>query len=192
MRSISTKLILAFLIIGITSIAILFTTARSSTKPAFISFLSDQTEKDLISQLSIYHLKNGSWAGVERIFLFREDPKQPAFGPIPDRKKIVPFTLADETGNVIISNDRYKVGERVPESDMRLGVPIKEDGKIIGILLPMRVPFEEQPREVEFIDRINRTLLYGALIGGVIDSKFTGYDLIEQWRSYGWNVALSV
>jgi transketolase len=27
-----------------------------------------------------------------------------------------------------------------------------------------------------------------SLIGGVIDSKFTGYDLIEQWTSYGWNV----
>jgi transketolase len=27
-----------------------------------------------------------------------------------------------------------------------------------------------------------------ALIGGVIDSKFTGYNLVEQWTSYGWNV----
>jgi transketolase len=26
------------------------------------------------------------------------------------------------------------------------------------------------------------------LLGGVIDSKFTGYDLVEQWKSYGWNV----
>jgi two-component system, OmpR family, sensor histidine kinase BaeS len=168
MRSISTKLILAFLTIGIISIAILFTTARSSTRPAFISFLSDQAEKDLIGQLAIYHLKNGSWDGVERIFLFREGPKQPVFGPIPDRKKIVPFTLADETGNVIISNERYKVGDRVPESDLTLGVPIKEDGKIIGILLPMRVPFEEQPPEVEFIENTNRTLLYGALMAAMI------------------------
>jgi two-component system sensor histidine kinase BaeS len=168
MRSISTKLILAFLGIGIISIAILFTTARSSTRPAFISFLSDQAEKDLIGQLAIYHLKNGSWAGVERIFLFREDPKQPVFGPIPDRKHIVPFTLADEVGKVIISNERYKVGDRVPESDLTLGVPIKEDGKIIGILLPMRVPFEGQPPEVEFIESTNRTLLYGALMAAII------------------------
>ena len=168
MRSISTKLILAFLSIGIISIAILFTTARSSTRPAFISFLSDQAEKDLIGELAIYHLKNGSWAGVERIFLFREDPKQPGFGPIPDRRKIVPFTLADETGNVIISNERYKVGDRLPESALTHSVPIKEDGKIIGILLAVHVPFEEQPREVEFIERTNRTLLYGALMAAII------------------------
>jgi len=168
MRSISTKLILAFLSIGIISIAILFTTARSSTRPAFISFLSDQAEKDLIGELAIYHLKNGSWAGVERIFLFREDPKQPAFGPSLKSKKIVPFTLADEAGKVIISNERYKVGDRVPESDLTLGMPIKEDGKIIGILLPMRVPFEGQPPEVEFIESTNRTLLYGALMAAII------------------------
>src|SRR5919109_3589868 len=139
MRSISTRLILAFLTIGIISIAILFTTARSSTRPAFISFLSDQAEKDLITQLSIYHFKNGSWDGVERIFLFREDPKQPSVGPVPDRKKIIPFTLTDENGNVIISNERYKVGNPVPESELTRGVPIKEGGKIIGILLPIRV-----------------------------------------------------
>ena len=27
-----------------------------------------------------------------------------------------------------------------------------------------------------------------SLIGGVIDSKFTGYDFAGQWKSYGWNV----
>jgi transketolase len=26
------------------------------------------------------------------------------------------------------------------------------------------------------------------LMGGVIDSKYTGYDLVQQWTSYGWNV----
>ncbi len=26
------------------------------------------------------------------------------------------------------------------------------------------------------------------LLGGVIDRKFTGYNLVEQWTSYGWNV----
>ena len=27
-----------------------------------------------------------------------------------------------------------------------------------------------------------------SLIGGVIDSKFTGYGFVDQWTSYGWNV----
>jgi transketolase len=27
-----------------------------------------------------------------------------------------------------------------------------------------------------------------SLMGGVIDSKYTGYDFVQQWTSYGWNV----
>ena len=27
-----------------------------------------------------------------------------------------------------------------------------------------------------------------SLLGGVVDSKFTGYDFVGQWKSYGWNV----
>src|ERR1700760_3697873 len=27
-----------------------------------------------------------------------------------------------------------------------------------------------------------------SLLGGVVDRKFTGYNLIDQWTSYGWNV----
>jgi two-component system, OmpR family, sensor histidine kinase BaeS len=170
MRSISSKLILAFLIIGIASVAILFTTARSNTKSEFVRFLSDQTEKDLITQLSIYHLKNGSWDGVERIFLLSEDPKQPGFGAVsePADKRIVPFTLTDENGNVIISNETYKNGDRLPDPVLRRGVPIKENGKIVGILLLMNVPFEGRPREVEFIETTNRTLLDGALMAAII------------------------
>src|ERR1700730_9148354 len=26
------------------------------------------------------------------------------------------------------------------------------------------------------------------LLGGVIDAKYSGYDLVQQWTSYGWNV----
>ena len=27
-----------------------------------------------------------------------------------------------------------------------------------------------------------------SLIGGVIDRKYDGYNLVDQWTSYGWNV----
>ena len=27
-----------------------------------------------------------------------------------------------------------------------------------------------------------------SLLGGVIDAKYDGYNLVEQWTSYGWNV----
>lgn len=160
MRSISTKLILAFLSIGIIGIAIIVLTARWNTRAEFIRFLSDRDQSEIITALSNYHSQNGSWAGAERIF-FRSGGLDPGRGR-------PPFTLVNEAGRVIIPNGRYRIGDRVPAADLALGVPITEEGQVIGILVPVRVPFEGNPREVEFMDRINRNLFYGALIGAVI------------------------
>jgi signal transduction histidine kinase len=49
-----------------------------------------------------------------------------------------------------------------------LGQPITEDGEVIGILIQFRTPFEGNPRELEFIERTNLTLLYGALFGAIV------------------------
>src|SRR5688572_14987612 len=167
MRSISIRLIVAFLSIGIISVAIILITARWNTRAEFIRFLSDQDQTDIVTALSNYHRENGSWAGAERIF-FRNRGSQPAGnGPDPSRKR-PPFVLVDESGKVIIPNERYRIGDQVSKADLAQGIPIPEDDQVIGILVPVRVPFEGNPREVEFIDRINRILLYGALIGALI------------------------
>jgi hypothetical protein len=67
MRSISSKLILAFLAIGIISVASIFVTAIWNTRAEFISFLSDQTQSNLVSRLTNYYRTNGSWDGIETI-----------------------------------------------------------------------------------------------------------------------------
>ena len=167
MRSISTKLILAFLSIGIISVAIIFITARWNTRAEFIRFLSDQDQTDVITALSNYHRENGSWVGAEAIFIRSRDPQPAGNSPGPGHRR-PPFILVDKAGNVIIPNERYRIGEQVPTTDLALGIPITEDGQVIGILIPQHMPFEGNPREVEFIERINRTLFYGALIGAVI------------------------
>jgi len=167
MRSLSTKLILAFLSIGIISVAIIFITARSNTRAEFIRFLSDQNQSNIVSELSNYYNQNGSWDGAEIIFIQGGPPYQPGFGSGgPNRRPT--FVLTDENGNVLIANERYQIGDKVSQADFELGISITEDGKVIGVLVPMRTPFQGNPREVEFIERINLTLLYGALIGAVI------------------------
>jgi signal transduction histidine kinase len=69
---------------------------------------------------------------------------------------------------VLIPNGPYREGDQIALLDLGEGVPISEDGKVIGVLVPIAMPFEGKPREVEFIERTNLTLIYGALIGSVI------------------------
>ena len=164
MRSISTKLILAFLSIGIVSVTIIFITARWNTRQEFIRFLSDQDRTNIVAQLTNYYEENGTWVGANVVLYQTDGPPGPGSHP-----RRIPFTLTDQNGTVLIPNDRYKVGDQVATSDLKNGVPISEDNKVVGVLVPMPAPsFQGQPRELEFIERINMTLLYGALISAVI------------------------
>lgn len=169
MRSISTKLIIAFLSIGIISVAVIFITARWNTRQEFIKFLSDQTQSTLVTSLTNYYRQNGSWDGIEYIFLQTNDRPSPGSEAGPGGpNRIIPFTLTDADGVVIIASDRYKIGDQVPKDELDLGIPITDNNEVIGILVPSRAPFEGNPRELEFIERTNLYLVYGALIGAVI------------------------
>jgi signal transduction histidine kinase len=170
MRSISSKLIIAFLSIGIVSVAAIFITARWNTRQEFINFLSDQSQNNAITNLTNYHIQNGSWEGVEILF-GENNGRQPNGGGVggPGGPRTPPFTLTDAYGYVIFSNNgRITPGEQVPTDELKLGQPITEDGEVIGILIQFRTPFEGNPRELEFIERTNLTLLYGALFGAIV------------------------
>jgi len=167
MRSISSKLILAFLSIGIVSVTIIFITARWNTRAEFIRFLTDQNRTDIVAQLTNYYEENGTWVGAEIIWYQPYHGHQPGGGPGRSNRNM-PFTLTDEEGRVLVPNHMYHVGEKVPASNLAEGVAITENGRIVGVLVPMPSPYEGQPRELEFIERINLTLFYGALIGAVI------------------------
>src|SRR5689334_3587695 len=110
MRSISIKLILAFLSIGIVSAAVIFVTATLNTRAEFISFLSDQTRTDVITQLSDYHQQYGSWEGVESVLHPDGDEHGMGPGPGPNRR-FYPFTLTTETGRVIVPSGAYHSGD---------------------------------------------------------------------------------
>ena len=165
MRSISSKLILAFLSIGIVSMAIIFLTARLNTRTEFIRFLTDQTDSDTLTQLSEYHLANGSWAGVQDDIYQRPHQYGPGHdnGPPPQ-----PYILTDENGFVLTDGGGYNSGDRLSANQYSAGTPIKENETVVGYYIPIRRPYEGLPRELEFIERVNRTLLYGAIIGAVI------------------------
>src|SRR6266498_6170060 len=145
MRSISTKLILAFLSIGIVSVTIIFITALWNTRQEFIRFLTDQNRTDIVAQLTTYYEENRTWEGAEIIWYQPGMMHQPGGGPGgPNRR--MPFTLTNQQGTVLIPNEHYRVGDHVPSSDLKNGIAITEDGSVVGVLVPMPTPFQGQPR----------------------------------------------
>lgn len=167
MRSISIKLILAFLSIGIVSVAVIFVTATLNTRAEFIRFLSDQTQNDVVTQLSDYYQHYGSWEGVESVL--HPDGDEPGIGPGPGgNRRFIPFALTNINGIVISPRGPYHVGDQLSAQALAKGISITHENSVIGVLVPIPMPFQGRPREMEFIDRTNRILLYGALVGAII------------------------
>jgi signal transduction histidine kinase len=159
MRSITLKMVLAFLGIALVSIVLIVLLARWNTGTEFSRFVVDRRGADLVQNLADYYSANGSWDGVENTILSEAAPPSPENGP--PREPF--FTLADRNGKVISAGPGYHPGEQVQQPELDRGISIDVDGETVGTLVIGRVPFERNPREEEFIQRTNILLAYSAI-----------------------------
>jgi len=91
MRSITYKLTLSFLVIGITSIFLVALLSLWNTRQEFSRFFANRAQTDLVTTLSNYYASNGAWAHVGDLFL----PSTSAPQPGREQHPIPPFTLAE-------------------------------------------------------------------------------------------------
>ena len=166
MRSITVKLILGFLVIGLVSIIIVVGLARWNTTNEFQRFVLNRDQNSFITTLTNYYQTNGSWNGVDRIFA--SDTASPIFAP--------PFLLADTSGVVIFNHDRHRTDTQVTPEELETSTPVAVNGTVVGYLIMGRPTFEGDPHAQEFIERTNSVLLYSA-IGAVAIALLLGIFL---------------
>jgi len=171
MRSITLKMVLAFLGIALVSIVLIVVLARWNTGTEFSRFVSDRRGADLVQELVEYYSTNRSWNGVGET-LALDAPQMPDNGPLRDPF----FTLTDGTGTVVFAGQGYHVGEQVDQRELEHGVAIEVEGQRVGTLVMGRIPFDRNPREEEFIQRTTLMLVYGA-VGTSLVALFLGIFL---------------
>ena len=64
MRSITLKMVFAFLIIALVSIVLIVLLARWNTGTEFSRFVTDRRGADLVTSLENYYRTTGSWEGA--------------------------------------------------------------------------------------------------------------------------------
>ena len=182
MRSITLKLILGFLAIGLVSIFIVILLARQNTRDEFTRFVTNRRGEDLVTELTNYYQTNGSWDGVQDAFAPNAQPD----GEMPYPS----FTIADENGYAHFNGGGFHAGEEIPKHDFEFGIPIETNNQTVGILIMERMPFPGTPREEEFIQRINLFLLYSglgaalfALLLGILLSRTISRPIRELTRA---------
>jgi signal transduction histidine kinase len=162
MRSITVRLLIAFSIISLFSVVMIVLSARWLTEREFRSYLFTQNRNAIVTALTDYYAKNGTWQGVENAALIPDGPPSPRIGPGGGRL----FTLVDASRQVVLAGPGEHVGDLFPLSILQNGNPIKVNGKIVGTLLTMEPTFHVNPAETAFLDRVKQIYILSAI--GVI------------------------
>jgi two-component system sensor histidine kinase BaeS len=176
-RSITFKLILAFLLVGVVGVALASAITYWLTVREFKRFTYDQALDRILADVTFYYQVNGTWDGVLDYYKlrnpgppagnFQQNPQLP--GPGEGQRQIAFFfILADRDGRVLIPAGAYQVGDTVPADKLAEGTPVTVDEKQVGTVLVVRSAPPLGPLEEKYLNRTNLALLYAALGASVV------------------------
>ncbi len=162
MRSITVKLLLAFLLVSLFSVVLIVLLARWTTDREFRSYLFNQNRSSLVSGLADYYSAHGSWAGVDLSLL----PDRPTPDPTRSSGGRGFFTLVDNQDRVVLAGPGDILGDVLPQSEVQTGLPVKVDGKTVGVMVTRQPNFGVNTAERAFLDHVIQIYSLGAV--GVI------------------------
>jgi signal transduction histidine kinase len=167
MRSLTVKLILAFLGLGLAVSGLVALFAGQFTANEFGNFIFNQNQDNLVSRLADYYRLHGSWEGVGQAMDNVFDPRQGGDPAI---------QLVDLTGHVLAGRPTFPQGSVVSANDLAHGVPIDADGVRVGTLVRQNNDFGLPPRGASFLGRINEALVL-ATVGAAVLALLIGWWL---------------
>ncbi len=174
-RSITTRLILAFLLLGITVVGLASGITYWLTVSEFKQFTYQQAQNRFVADMAFYYQTHGSWDGVLAYYQQRSLANT-RFNPPPGRPEglnapsqpppqTVFFALVGQDGKVLIPAGRYQVGEAIPAATLAQGTSITVNQAQVGTALQTGSPPPLGGIEQRYLGSSNLALLYAALGG---------------------------
>ena len=176
MNKLWVRLTLAFVLVTLVGVSTVAVLANRSAISQFRRYLarremigwgtpSTELTASLVSDLTAYYERQGSWGGVEVVF---EDSRR-AQGQGQMREGGPSTLLADGQGLVVYDSQGRYVGETINRSEQELAVPIQAGGQTVGFLAAIPPGWEQlQPQEQSFLDQVNRALLLAGVLAGAL------------------------
>ena len=164
MRSLSFKLTLAFLIVGVAGAALVAIIIGVRTRAEFNTFVDTQLHVEMVDALANYYEENSGWQDVSTFI-----HKDSAF-----RLHDARLILLDTNNTVLYGFGPDNDGKPYPGDRIPPGLPVEVDGKAVGtfILQPDNKTESYTPPEVyspeeDFLRNVNTAALASAGIAGL-------------------------
>jgi len=139
MRSLSSKLVLAFLLTSLVGAVLASIFVRQFVNTQFDAFVVSQQRDFFINRVIDYYDTNGSLSDINQWIhdrASRRPPDAPLDGGIPhDNPFTISFGLADPSGSVLIPSQSYAVGDSLPPAVLAAGTQISSAGQVIGVVI---------------------------------------------------------
>ena len=159
MRSLTLKLTLAFLAVGLIGALLVAVFVQRRTQSAFNQFVGDRGRNELIRELTTYYRQHGSWENVaSAVDTANIDQAGKGYGG-------PSIVLADTSGRVVLGKAPYGGSVLGTLRDRAHSTPIEVDGKVVGWLSGGdggRRPGMGTP-EADLLARITQAITYSAV-----------------------------
>jgi signal transduction histidine kinase len=162
-RSLTFKLIVAFLLTSILGVGLAALLARVITTREFDRFVLGELRNQFVADAEAYYQEQGSWAGAGEYFRQREAPQEPGAAPRPPQ-----FLLADQNGIAVTPAQPFRPGEPIPDDELARGVPVEVWGRPVGTVIDRARAPELGPREVQYLNTTSQAIALGALGAALI------------------------
>jgi two-component system sensor histidine kinase BaeS len=162
MRSLSFKLTLAFVLMGLMGAILVALLVGQRTRSEFDRFLSERDQAQIATALGGYYQRNGSWSGVEG-----------AAASIPAlQNNADELLLVDRRGVVVLGSGRFRPGQRVQPRMLSGATPIKVDEQVVGALVSLQMSgrpgANRPPPDMQFLERVTGAAVLSAGIATLV------------------------
>jgi signal transduction histidine kinase len=171
MRSLTVKLVLAFLATSVVGMALASLFIRASVAREFDDYVIEQRRNAFAAEVGAYYAANGGWQGIDRWLRRQESHRRggppPAAGP---PMNIAPprFPVADAAGVVVVPFEHYRLGEQVDPAELARGRSVVVDGQVVGTVITPERPPSYNPAEERYLTRTDTALaIAGAVTVGI-------------------------
>jgi signal transduction histidine kinase len=166
------KLLVAFVLVAVVAVGMVAVLANRVTTHQFELYVSEGRQlraERLVPDFAAYYANTDSWQGVAEWMAgltpsgagARGRGRGVGIAGILDR-----LVLADATGQVVADTEETLVGHQLSLNELALGAPIVVSGQQVGTLIVPSAEASLLTLENEFLDRVNRSLVWAGLAAG--------------------------